>query len=303
MNNTFKNFVKEYSLPILLITMFPILLILYLLIKSNENKIDFDTLVAILTSIIIYTGTSKWSIFIFYNSWKKDKEYEYKRRPRFCVDYKSDLIKLSNNKLHQCFFSYERVKQITEEPLQKIKLFDDHYGPMGEDMYGYIKIRLWNNASHLIYSYTFEKIFILYDDCYRKDDVKIKVQDGRIWLFEHNTPVTIPYNDEATIFLGIEKELIDTTKSTRGDIYILLTIEDEFDKKYYYLLPIYYNRGSFMYGNKKTISEKECKTLQRDSKALLSLFENRYSFCYKKRRGFFKYFRKNEHHHTNNNYL
>ena len=75
-------------------------------------------------------------------------------------------------------------------------------------------------------------------------------------------------------FLGIEKELVDTTKPIRREIYILLSIEDDFCKEYHYILPIHYCNGTIMYGIRKEINEKDLIDLYKNPRVLLDFFVN-----------------------------
>ena len=70
----------------------------------------------------------------------------------------------------------------------------------------------------------------------------------------------------------IEKELVDTRKPIRCEIYISLSIEDEFCKKYCYLLPIFYNKGTIMHGTKKEISIKNMNKIHKNPKLILEHF-------------------------------
>ena len=146
---------------------------------------------------------------------------------------------------------------------------------MREKDYDYLGIIFKNHSSHLIYAKIFKEIFVVsYEKQNKVNHIEIKRQKGQIWLQLKDNPDTLAFNNTAIYFLGIGKELVDTTKPIRYEIYIHLSIEDEFCKEYCYLLPIVYNNGTIMYGTKKEISIKEMNKIYKDPKLLIEHFVN-----------------------------
>lgn len=278
MNTSFKDFLKEYRWLIIIITGLPLLLTVCYLIIFYDNVIGKDIWAEIITSIISYAGTIGWGIFIFHNSWLKSKEEDRRNRPRISINYHYDKFVKKNRDGHQCLFSYERIEKELKGKFNEIKIFDDNDNHhMREKDYDYLGIIFKNHSSHLIYANIFKGIFVVsYEKRHTVDHIEIKRQKGRIWLQLKDNPDTLAFNNTAMYFLGIEKELVDTTQPTSRGIYISLTIEDEFCKEYCYILPIFYNNGTIMCGPKKEIGIKEMDKIYQNPKLILEHFPNLY---------------------------
>ena len=92
MNSSFKDFLKEYLWLFIIITGLPCLLTVCYLIIFYDNVIGKDIWTKIVTSIISYAGTIGWGIFIFHNSWLKNKEEDLRNRPRISINYHNDIL-------------------------------------------------------------------------------------------------------------------------------------------------------------------------------------------------------------------
>lgn len=278
MNTSFKDFLKEYQWLFIIVTALPVLLTAGCLVTFYDHGIGKDIWATLVTSNISYAGTVGWGIFIFHNSWLRSKEEDRRNRPRISIDYHYDKFVKNNGNGHLCFFSYKRVEKELKDKFYEIKIFDDNdSNHMRENDYDYLGIIFKNHSSHLIYAKIFKGIFVVsYEKRHKVDHIEIKRQKGRIWLQLKDNPGTLAFNNTTMYFLGIEKELVDTTKPIRREIYISLTIEDEFCKEYCYLLPIFYNNGTIMYGPKKETSIKEMNNICQKPKLILEHFSDLY---------------------------
>ena len=90
---------------------FSILIVACYFIVFFNSEIDKDIWASILTCVISYVGTIGWGIFIFHDSWLRNKEEERKNRPRLSMDYHYDCLIKNNGVGHQLLFSYERLEK------------------------------------------------------------------------------------------------------------------------------------------------------------------------------------------------
>ena len=269
MKTSFKDFAKEYWGLFFAVVVIPTSLFSIYFIAYSNHEIDKSISATFLTCIISYIGTIGLSIFIFHNSWLKGKEEEYRHRPRLSINCHYDRFKLSNGDGHQCFFSYERLEKELKEKLNEIQIYDGNRGHMNENQYGYLGIILKNHSSNLIFTKAFKKIYVINKEGKEPD---IKVQKGRIWFSLKDNPSTLAFNDTAMYFLGIEKELVDTSLPIRREIYILLSVEDDFSKEHHYLIYMQYSNGTIMFNCEKEINNKELSIIYKNPKVLLNLF-------------------------------
>lgn len=254
---------------------FPILIVACYFIVFFNSEIDKDIWASILTCVISYVGTIGWGIFIFHDSWLRNKEEERKNRPRLSMDYHYDCLIKNNGVGHQLLFSYERLEKELKGKINEYKVFDDNDGLMNETKYDYLGIIFRNHGSHLIYAINIEAIYIASHDKHLKaGNNRIVKQKGKIFFSLKDNPSTLAFNDTAMYFIGIERELADTKESITRNICILLSIEDEFGKEHYYLLHIYYNNGSIMYSPQKEINDKEINKIYKNPNLLLDYYIN-----------------------------
>ena len=276
MKTSFKDFAKEYWGLFFAVVVIPTSLFSIYFIAYSNHEIDKSISATFLTCIISYIGTIGLSIFIFHNSWLKGKEEEYRNRPRVSIGRHYDCYKLKNGDGHQCFFTYERIKEDPNLKLDEIKIFDDNDDYMEETQYDYVGIIIKNHSSHLVYSNVFRGIYIVDRGEYRnKEECKVQRQKGRIWFSLKDNPSTLAFKDTAMHFLGIEKKLVDTTKPIRREIYILLSIEDDFSKEHHYLLPTQYINGTMLDGIRKEINDKQLDNLYQNPRVLLDWFDRK----------------------------
>jgi hypothetical protein len=276
MNTSFKYFAKEYWGLFIAVILFPTILFTVFFIIYQGQEIDKSIFAAFATCIISYVGTIGLSIFIFHDSWLRGKEEEYRNRPRVSINCHYDSYKLKNGDGHQCFFTYKRIKDEPNLKLNEIKIYDDNNGDMEETDYDYIGIILENRGSHLVYSNYCRKIYVVNrGEFYDKEETNIEEQKGRIWFSLKDNPSTLAFKDTAMHFLGIEKTLVDTKLPIRREIYILLSIEDDYSKEHHYILPIHYCNGTIMLGARKEIDDKQLINLYQNPRILLDLFDRK----------------------------
>lgn len=268
MNSSFKDFATENRWMLTITLAFPIILITCYITIILDCEINTEVWNTILTCFLTYYGTIGWGLFIYHDSWLRSKEEDYRNRPRLSIGYHYDRIVKKNSGGHQCFFSYQRIKDMFKGDLCKIRIFEDKdISDMEESQYGFLGIEFKNYGSHLIYLKAFTSVYVVNREM--DENIEIMKQEGTFLLSLKNNPYTLAFNDTTMYLLGIEKELVDTTKSIRRDICITLSIEDEFSKEHYYFLPIYYNNGSIMFGCRKEMNIKEFNKIYHNPNLIL----------------------------------
>lgn len=272
MNISFKHFAKEYWGLFAAVIIFPTILFAVFFVLYQVEDIDKSIFVAFITCIISYVGTIGLSIFIFHDSWQRGKEEEYRNLPRVNIACLYDSYRLENGDAHQCFFTYKRIKDVAKQKLCEIKIFVEDDMDTDETNYDYIGIRLENLGSHLIYSILFRKIYVVNRGEFGNEE-EIEERKGRLWFSLKSNPQTLAFKDVAMHFLGIEKVLVDTRQSIHRDVYILLSIEDDYSKEHHYIIPIHYCVGTIMLGVRKEINDKQLKNLYQNPRLLIDLFD------------------------------
>lgn len=271
MNITFKDFAKQYKWLFIIAIVFPIISILNYFIAFSNEYIGKEIWATIMCCIISYVGTIAWGVFIFYHSWLKEKDIEKRETPRISIDNLFDKYKLKNENWHQCFFTYERLKECSND----IKMCEFKSGDglhSDNDDYGYLGIGLNNLGSHLIHDIMFTKIYVANRLSANRNDVEITEQKERVMLFPNDNHRTLAFKDRATYFVGVLKRLVDTRKPMRREVYIIISFTDEFSKDYTYISNIIYNNGTIIYGSWKGLSNKEIDAIQKNPKSVISHF-------------------------------
>ena len=182
MNISFKYFFREYRWLFLAAILIPLICIsLYCIIYYDIN-LDAAVWATIISALISYIGTVAWGIFIYYDSWQRKKEQEYRDRPRIragCVSKTPE----------QAFYTYEEVCGRPIKPNEK-----------GSDAFLYLKVRLVNNGSHSLFN--FKPCLVLIYDSYGGD-----IEQKPRWFLNPSTDI-IAFKESFDIFVGVLKTAI-----------------------------------------------------------------------------------------------
>lgn len=255
-----KDFSGQYWKLLMAIALLPIIAIIsYLLIFTIDGK-ENDFWLTIISCIIPYLGTMGWGIFIFYHTWRHDKEEELRSIPKISISYDYDEVSpIHFDEPHSCLYSHTRLIAKKHGNLSMIRTFNRKH--LDEDDCGYLGLSIINLSSRLVYFGCITDVYVVNRDLIGSSNIKVEKQSEHIIFFSKESHFTLTYKDRLMLYVGVDKDLADTRSKISRDIYVLFSIEDEHSREYIYISFIYYTSGTILMGRNRIVNKNELKIL------------------------------------------
>lgn len=269
MKQLLREFLIHYKALIIVIGLFPIVPIgVYILFYKIENPGDFW--LTIISCLISYVGSIGWGMFIFYESWRRDKREEIRNMPKISFSYMNDVVRINEQSIaHECFFSYDRVKKIIKSGFIGIVLYGDVH--LEDSGCGYMGLRITNLGTHLIYLRGVQKVYVVNGESNHRSGLEVMEQTEMVYYESKRETNTLSYRDTVDYYIGVDKILVDTSQLVNRDVYFQISVEDEFYTVYNYLVRINYNRGSMLKGVGQKLNDKQLRLLKSNPEAFFAM--------------------------------
>lgn len=236
-----KDFSGQYWKLLIAIALLPIIAIIsYLLIFTIDGK-ENDFWLTIISCIIPYLGTMGWGIFIFYHTWRHDKEEELRSIPKISISYDYDEVSpIHFDEPHSCLYSHTRLIAKKHGNLSMIRTFNRKH--LNEDDCGYLGLSIINLSSRLVYFGCITDVYVVNRDLIGSSNIKVEKQSQHIIFFSKESHFTLAYKDRLMLYIGVDKDLADTRSKISRYIYIYIVLHRRrtFKRIYLYFIHLLY---------------------------------------------------------------
>lgn len=219
MDISFSKFFKEYKRLFIVAVIFPILwLCTYCFIYRNQD-LDETVWATITSALITYIGTIAWGVFIFYESWQRRVEQEYKERPILEVN-----AKLSD-KSPRYYQMYEKseVEEILSRQVSICGLKQVHEK---SHKVKYVCVSITNYGLSLISDMSLFDVYL--------DDGKCYIHQGKYgYIAPLDNPKTLLYKDKWVVYVAIDETLFNTLHKGDKQISIVFKLKHNSISLYY----------------------------------------------------------------------
>lgn len=245
MKASFKYFFCQYYWLFVLALLIPIGCIFGYCIVYRESNLDEAIWATIISGGISYIGTIAWGIFIYYDSWQRRKEQEYRDKPRIragCI----------NKDTEQAAFTYE---DICGRPLcQSEKTTDNFF---------YFKVRMINHGNHTIFNIKPCLVLVYFRQL--GGDVE---QEPRHYV--NLSTEIVSFKESCDLYVGVLKSLVGSdAKTIETAITYVFRFQDDLMNTYYCrcVMPITKGKKQFA-DNLYLYTEEEYDSLMRKYKQI-----------------------------------
>lgn len=252
MDISFKRFSKKYWWLFVIAVLIPLLLIGGYCFVYRRSCLDETIWATIISGIVSYIGTIAWGIFIFYESWQRKVEQDYKERPILEVQAKlSDKIPLD----YQMYEKYE-VEEILNHQLEIHGL---KQAQEKSHIVKYVCVSITNYGLSLISDMSLLDVYL--------DDDKNYIHQGKYgYLTSLDNPKTLLFKDKWVVYVAIDETLFNTLPEGYKHISIYLKLKHNAIATYCVALTINTcGRGTYGQGF-KIYNENEYNKLKRVNK-------------------------------------
>lgn len=240
MNISFKYFFRQYWWLFVLAMLIPVVCVLTFCFVYGESRFDKTIWATIISGGISYVGTIAWGMFIYYDSWQRRKEQEYRDKPRIRVG-------CINKDTEQAAFTYE---DICGRPLNQ--------NERTNDIFFYFKVRLVNNGNHTIFDIK-PCLVLVY---FRHLGGDVEQEHGHYLDLSREI---VSFKESCDLYVGVSKFLVGAdAKIIETTITYVFRFQDDLMNTYYCRSVIPITRGKRQFtGEFYLYAEEEYNELMR----------------------------------------
>lgn len=209
MDISFRRFSEKYWWLYLIAVLVPLFLIGGYSIAYRRSSLDEAIWATIISGLVSYIGTIAWGVFIFYESWQRRVEQEYKERPILEVNAKF------SDKSPRYYQMYEKseVEEILSRQVSICGLKQVHEK---SHKVKYVCVSITNYGLSLISDMSLFDVYL--------DDGKCYIHQGKYgYIAPLDNPKTLLYKDKWVVYVAIDETLFNTLH--RGDKQISIVFK------------------------------------------------------------------------------
>lgn len=252
MNLSFKQFYKEYKWLFVIAIMMPVLWLSAYCLIYRDRYLDEGIWATITSSLVAYIGTIAWGIFIFYDSWLRKKEQEYKERPILSIQAKlSDKVPLD-------YQMYDKAE--VEEILNRsVGIHGLRQVQEKSHSIKYVAVTITNFGLSLISDIALLDVYL--------DKDKESIHQGKYgYLSSLDIPKTLSYKDKWIAYVAIDETLFYKLSEGYKSISIYFKLKQNMLETYFVVITIHTcGRGTYSQ-DVKIYREKEYDELKQVTK-------------------------------------
>ena len=188
-------------------------------IAYRRSSLDEAIWATIISGLVSYIGTIAWGVFIFYESWQRRVEQEYKERPILEVN-----AKLSD-KSPRYYQMYEKseVEEILSRQVSICGLKQVHEK---SHKVKYVCVSITNYGLSLISDMSLFDVYL--------DDGKCYIHQGKYgYIAPLDNPKTLLYKDKWVVYVAIDETLFNTLHKGDKQISIVFKLKHNSISLYY----------------------------------------------------------------------
>lgn len=219
MDISFRKFSEKYWWLYLIAVLVPLFLIGGYSIAYRRSSFDEAIWATIISGLVSYIGTIAWGVFIFYESWQRRVEQEYKERPILEVN-----AKLSD-KSPRYYQMYEKseVEEILSRQVSICGLKQVHEK---SHKVKYVCVSITNYGLSLISDMSLFDVYL--------DDGKCYIHQGKYgYIAPLDNPKTLLYKDKWVVYVAIDETLFNTLHKGDKQISIVFKLKHNSISLYY----------------------------------------------------------------------
>lgn len=208
MDISFKRFSKEYWCLFLIALFVPLFSIGGYCFIYRKSCLDETIWATIISGVVSYVGTIAWGIFIFYDSWQRRIEQDYKNRP--IVRIHADL----SDREPYNYQMYDR-SEVSCMLKEQVGIYDHTNSYDKSHVIKYIRVVITNFGQLILSDLSLIDVNIV------KDKTKSK-QGNYGFLSFPGLAQTLSYKEEWSIFVAIDETLFNKLPEGYKNIEIYL---------------------------------------------------------------------------------
>lgn len=224
MDISFSRFSKKYWWLFVIAVLVPLLLIAGYCIVYRKSCLDKTIWATLISSIISYIGTIAWGIFIFYESWQRRIEQDYRERPILSVNATlSDKVPLD-------YQMYE--KQEVEEKLNfKVAIHGLKQTQQKSHLVKYVHVSITNYGLSIISDISLVDVYLA--------DNKDYIHQGKYgYISSLDCPITLFCKDKWDAYVAIDETLFYKLQKGMKRISVYFKLKQNAIETYYVVVTI-----------------------------------------------------------------
>lgn len=218
----------------------------------RTSSLDETIWSTIISGIVSYIGTIAWGLFIFYDSWQRRVEQEYRERPILAVQ-----AKLSD-KIPQDYQLYEK-SEVEEILNHQVEIHGPKQAQEKSHIVKYVRVSITNYGLSLISDMSLLDVYLY--------KYKNYVHQGKYgYLSSVDPPKTLSYKDIWVVYVAIDETLFNTLPEGEKQISVYFKLKHNMIEPYYVVLTII-TCGRGTYGQDcKIYKEQEWNKIKKANK-------------------------------------
>ena len=224
MDISFRRFSEKYWWLYLIAVLVPFFLIGGYCLVYHKSNLDQTIWATIISSIVSYIGTIAWGVFIFYDSWQRRIEQEYRERPILSVQA------TLSDKVPQDYQMYE--KQEVEEKLNfKVEIHGLKQAQQKSHVVKYVHIAITNYGLSPISDISLVDVYL--------DGNKDYIHQGTYgYISSLGCPITLFCKDKWDAFVAIDETLFYKLPMGMKQISVYFKLKQNTIETYYVVVTI-----------------------------------------------------------------